>query len=239
MKNILEDVLEIKLLSTYSSLMCGEIVSSRYMKRSHLIIIVLVLSIVSVSCMQEPQSVEFVVKTKSMERDVVAETRDILLRRYGEFLPSQFSKIDSTINGSSIHFVISNDAPSQEVIIYLTEPRGILEAFEFKKNVKRLWFTDQDLVSASVVPERKQNMLKLNITPEAGVRTSQLSRNNIGEKLTIEIDGRTVAEGVISELLSSSFLVHAPNSNYAHEMTAVLTFGRLPSTVKLEKWGSE
>ena len=208
------------------------------MRKCRLSITALILPLVLISCMQEPPFV-FAVKTESAEHDVVTETRDILLRRYNEFLPSRSSIIESKIEGSCINFVISNGSPSKHVITYLTETPGILEAFHRNKSIKLLWFTEQDLISASVVPEKGRDMLNVKITSDAGVRTAQLSSNNIGKKLTIEIDGRTVGEGFITDTLSTSFLVHTPKSRYAQETSAALTFGRLPTTVRVARWGNE
>ena len=208
------------------------------MKKAHLIIIILVVSIVSTNCTREPPVV-FTVKIESTDREVVTETRDILLRRYNEFLPSRFSKIHTTIEGPLIKFVVSNGAPAKRVIGYLTESPGILEAFHIKNKIKRVWFTDQDLVSASVFPEKRRNMLNIKISSQAGTRATRLSRSNVGEQLTIEIDGRTVAEGRIFDTLTSSFVIHVPNHQHAQEISVILIHGRLPAVVKLESWKNE
>lgn len=208
------------------------------MKKCCLVITILMLAIITMSCAREPP-VAFTVKAESAEADVVTEVRETLLRRYNEFLPSKFSKIAATIDGSLIKFVVSNGSPSKQVITYLTESPGFLEAFHFNKSRRHLWFTDQDLISASVVAENGLPMLNVKITSEAATRTARLSTNNIGKKLAIEIDGRTVAEAFIRDTLRASFLVHAPNADYAQEISTVLTFGRLPATVKLESWDQE
>jgi hypothetical protein len=177
---------------------------------------------------------ELTLEVQSSDPPVVAETARVLSARFGEFRPSLLSSSKFAIEGSTIRFTFRNGAPEPKIVEYLYATPGHFRAALASDRFGRPWFTDRDVRDAHVTYQNSMPALAVRLTPEAGQRLARLTTDNLGQVVSMTLDGETLMEARIQGAFGERFLVQGqkldPDLDLA--LAVILTTGALPADVR-------
>lgn len=168
----------------------------------------------------------------STDAQVVAETRRILLGRFGEY----HSRIESNVAGSVMTVTFKHGAPDPETVRYLYRTPGKLRTSLSGPSIPdgAVLFTDRELARVSVgVDESGSAVLNILLTPEAGRRMQRITGRSVGAVAHTVLDGRTLFDATIQSVLSDSFRItlQEPDPQKVRALATVLQSGALPAFV--------
>lgn len=157
----------------------------------------------------------------------------VLISRFREFPPSMFSSIRSDTTDRTIRFTFERGAPRPETLKFMTTNRGVLIA---QARSGAIWFRERDIVEAAVVNVDGAFQLTLNLTDEAGARLDRLSRQNVGEIVTITLDGLELTTARVQAPLGKRLAISTAREPRALlQIAALLRHGPLPEGVRITR----
>jgi preprotein translocase subunit SecD len=176
---------------------------------------------------------ELELRVDSSDPAIVAGTARVLAARFKEFPATLFSSTEYAIQGSTIRFTFKNGAPEPKVLAYLYETPGHLRAALATNRLGRPSFTEQDVRDVAVGYRDSMPVLRVVLTAEAGQRLVRLTSENIGQIMTMTLDGETLTQARIQGVFGERFEVGAPDSDldFYRALRAILTTGALPARV--------
>jgi preprotein translocase subunit SecD len=177
---------------------------------------------------------ELALEVDSSDPAVVEAAARVLAARFDAFRPSPFSSSTFDVKGSKVRFTFKNGAPEPKVLEYLYTTLGSLQARLTAERLQRPWFTDRDVARAVVAYRDSMRVLRVRLTPEAGERLLRLTSANVGESMTLTLDGETLMEARISGAFGRDFEVAGPelDPELYLALGVVLSTGALPTTVR-------
>jgi preprotein translocase subunit SecD len=184
-----------------------------------------------VACTPAPDAtVELLVD--SSDAAVVAETRRILLERFGEY----HARIESKVEGSVVTVTFKHGAPDPAVVRYLYSTPGKLRTSLSGPSIpgEAVLFTDRDLEDVRAgVDESGSAVLNIRLTPAGGKRMLRLTGRHVGAAAHTVLDGRTLFDARIQSVLSDSFRITLQDQDRerAHALAVILQAGALPACV--------
>jgi hypothetical protein len=177
---------------------------------------------------------ELTLEVQSGDPVVVGATARLLTARFGEFRPSWFSSSKFAIEGSTIRFTFRNGAPEPKIVEYLYATPGHFSAALATDRLGQPWLTERDIRDARVTYENSMPALAVRLTPEAGQRLARLTADNLGQVVSMTLDGETLMEARIQGAFGERFLVQGqkldPELDVA--LAVILTTGALPADVR-------
>jgi len=168
-------------------------------------------------------------------KDVQTATR-VLMSRFGQYRPSIFSSMRSEATDRTIRFTFERGAPRPDALTFMTTNRGILVA---RTQSGAIWFQERDVVDAVATYRDGTAQLALMLSDEAGARVDKLSRQSVGEIVTVTLDGLELTSARVQEPLGKRLTVSVSRDPSALvAITYLLRSGPLPEGVRIAGPGS-
>lgn len=195
------------------------------------IAIVMLVAVVQ-ACTLRPDS-ELALEVRSSDPAVVEQTARVLTARFAEFPATLLSSTEYAIQGSTIRFTFKNGAPEPKILAYLYETPGHLRAALITNRLGPPSFTEQDVRDVVLGYRDSMPVLRVVLTAEAGQRLVRLTSENIGQLMTMTLDGKTLTEARIQGVFGDRFEVGGANADldFYRALRAILTNGALPADV--------
>src|SRR5262245_33325833 len=160
----------------------------------------------------------------------VVETTRLLLGRFNGSKPSSSSSVSAVYEQGAIRFDFVGETRPAADIIYLGTTQGMYSVAA-SDGEERVWISDLDFVSANCVRENNRVYLDMQVTPAAGARLLELTRQNAGKVLETYWDRKVVQQTTISAVSGARFRSSLPQDNHADLMCTILKIGRLPISI--------
>lgn len=134
----------------------------------------------------------------------VRDIERILKMRFAEYPAAVFSSVKSKTVQDRIIFTFEKGAPVREIVDFFVSHKGRLVGRTEKGDI---WFSDKDIVSASVKYAENSNFLTFTLLEVAAQRIGQLSEHNIGKVLIVDFDGERLVTAKVMAKLGKRFQV--------------------------------
>lgn len=195
--------------------------------------LLLVVSLLS-ACAVLPGSGSRVVYVVEKEgAPIVSDDMTILVERFRHLHSSLLAGVDSYREEQEGRLVFRNGAPSDSEIVYLSQHPGRFQVYA--DDSESPWFSQADIRGVESGQQGGSSYLDIIISDEAARRVTALSRQNIGQRVTVSLDGEVLMEPFVQSELGKRFRVTAGSPGQAERLEAVLSYGVLSQPYVLQR----
>jgi preprotein translocase subunit SecD len=128
--------------------------------------------------------------------------------------------------------ITGNGLPSDELIHFLIEHRGVLIAAD---ETGKVWFENGDITDASATPgDNGGASINISLTESAGNRVSDLSESHVGRVVLIRFDDEVLTRAVVKGKFGRRLLIAtSENPMKAKLIASILRYGPLSTPVQV------
>lgn len=167
----------------------------------------------------------------SSDPDVVLQAESVLTTRFERRLPRILSTLETEVAGPEIALHFINGAPDREVIERLCCTEGRITAYILDGGERQDWLTNSDVADTDAGLSDGVQVVYIQLNDEAGAKTLELTRNNIGKVAVVELDGVVLQSATIRSEFSTLFQLTAPADFPATDVAALMLSDPLPAKV--------
>ena len=169
----------------------------------------------------------------SDDPEIIAQTDQFLLARFGMFNSATLTSVTSTIDGSTLTYSFPEDQPDAETIAFLIETTGLVTlALEETPDAEPI-ITSYDIERIDARNDGFGNELFFfELTPAAGELMLRTTADNIGKRLVMRVDDTVITEASIRGVFARQFQLSGIDLQNFAAIHAAIQFGPLPAPVE-------
>jgi preprotein translocase subunit SecD len=164
-----------------------------------------------------------------MSVEVTTAAASVLQRRFDELRSGFFTSVSTQVKGDAVTVTFKGWVPSPAEVDFLVRRPGRLTISKMGPGAKPFVST-ADVVDAQEMPN---NTVAIRLSDAGAARMTQGTHGLVGTGLSVELDGKPLAQPRLNEPLGGRFALGMANGPPAKLVSIILRTGPLPAGIML------